>query len=244
MSRSTGAIESGLTLLELLDQARRSESSSINADTIVDAFRAHGGSPHREKPYFKEERGLPLSRREELLAKELKAHGLLSLPHGDELRLLDYQVPLKAVQSDRVGKIDLVGVTGGNRLTLVELKIGESTENPRIALLELLAYWAVVKGNLDRINRELSQLRVGPHEGPGRLLIIAPTEYWRRWREPKRKHRWLEFCRLLDAIKEFVDADIQCLALRFALASVSIGMEDVFVAKDGTITDEGFFDDL
>ena len=45
-------------------------------------------------------------------------------PDGGWFRLLDYQVPLKAAQTDaRIGKIDLLGVTDRRRLIIVELKV-------------------------------------------------------------------------------------------------------------------------
>ncbi|SEF15179.1 hypothetical protein SAMN05444161_9203 [Rhizobiales bacterium GAS191] len=168
-----------LTLVELLAEARRSETATINAGAIVRAFSLHDGGPHRNGRYFMENRGKALSaprtnRNEERLAKELKGQQTLALPDGDELRLLDYQVPLKAVRSDKIGKIDLVGLTQDKQLALVELKIGESDENPRIALLELLTYWAVVRGNLASINGELAARQTPPHVGPVRLLILAP----------------------------------------------------------------------
>jgi len=49
---------------------------------------------------------------------------LWPLPCGGWFRLLDYQVPLKANQADaRVGKIDLLGVSDGGGLVVVELKV-------------------------------------------------------------------------------------------------------------------------
>jgi hypothetical protein len=172
------------------------------------------------------------------------------------LQLLDHQFPLKNVRRDKIGKIDLIGVTGRVELTLIELKVAESTENPRIALLEVLGYWAVVHGNFARINDELKNRA----RGFGRLLIVAPPEYWRRWLEPKRKQRWLRFCLLLHEIEGNFDASVECLSLhdvdrstqlkrgqampRFTLESVEIGMEGFSVAADGTITDADFFDEL
>jgi hypothetical protein len=132
-------------------------------------FTSHDGSPHRKQSYFKEGRGKPIAapstnRREELLAKKLKDQGSLALPCGGELRLLDYQLPLKAVRRDKIGKVDLIGVAQG-RLALVELKTEDSVENPRVGLLELLGYWAVVRGNIEPINQELSRLQAGQHAG-------------------------------------------------------------------------------
>lgn len=256
MSVSGEAKSEGLTLVGLLAEARRSEAARIDAETIIQAFRLHNGAPHRKGPYLRTNRGKTLAgpltnRREERLAKELMQQGALTLPNETKLQLRDYQFPLKSVRSDKIGKIDLIGLTEQNQLTLIELKIAESIENPRIALLEALAYWAVVRGNLARINEEFGKRGPRPDAGPGRLLIMAPDAYWRRWLEPKRKQRWLRFCYLVHEVQCKVDARIECLVLhdhakvtpRFTVSPVSTGMEGFTVTEDGSITDAGFFDD-
>jgi hypothetical protein len=152
--------------------------------------------------------GPETNRREERLAKKL-AKLKLRLPDGTILQLLDYQVPLKSVRADKVGKIDLVGVKGQS-LTLIELKIKDSIENPRIALLEILTYGAVVCDpvNFKKITEEV--------EGLGSCarvdhVILAPQEYWDRWNEPARIKRWRQFRELCKDLRDGPCA-IQCLA--------------------------------
>jgi hypothetical protein len=244
MSTSAAIKDVGSNLWQLLTEARKSEKSFIDANAIAVSFHSHDGSPHRGKPYFGKHRAVPLSapatiRAEERLAKELMSEGSIQLPEGDELRLLDYQVPLKAIRSDKIGKVDLVGVMPRSNLALIELKVATSTENPRIALLELLDYWAVVRGNLDRFNDELAPKSCGPHADPAYLLIVAPNAYWRKWREPKRRRRWFEFWHLVESLEGKTKAVIRCLTLhkneqqmpRFTLESVSIGVEGVFISE-------------
>ena len=53
-------------------------------------------------------------------------------PDGGRFRLLDYQFPLKARQSDAgIGKVDLLGVTDRGRLTVIELKVKPPGDNAR-----------------------------------------------------------------------------------------------------------------
>ena len=66
-----------------------------------------------------------------LTGNGLQVHGL-----GSDLRIVDYQTPLKARQTDsRIGKIDLLGLIG-DRLAVVELKAGAGSDSPLRALLE------------------------------------------------------------------------------------------------------------
>jgi hypothetical protein len=46
----------------------------------------------------------------------------LVAPGGDPLRVVAYQVPLKAARFDPVGKVDGVALLGDGRCCLVELK--------------------------------------------------------------------------------------------------------------------------
>jgi len=75
------------------------------------------------------------------LAKEKR----LEIAGDRTIRILDYQVPLKAAQFDKgIGKIDLSGCGPDGRLEVIELKVGRSAgvvgETPLRALLEGLAY--------------------------------------------------------------------------------------------------------
>jgi hypothetical protein len=246
---------SHLNLIELLAVARTSEQSCINADQIKAAF-TRQVSPVRIKPYFvtHEARGLDepqTNQGEEYLAKQLVAQRILDVSDGGQITLLDYQFPLKAVLSDKIGKVDLIGRTRDNSVALMELKTDDSTENPRVGLLEILTYWAAIRQSLDRINEEAlsKHLCSSPLSKPAHLYILAPDAYWVRWREPGRRQRWYQFCSLVQELQYRLDAVIGCLALRdgpstgtpFTVAPVYAGLEGFTDDGAGHISDKAYW---
>ena len=85
-------------------------------------------APHRSKKskaYFVKHAGQESAndsnRREEILAKAFrKLDRSWTYPGGGRFRLLDYQFPLKAQESDQgIGKVDLLGVTAQGRLMVI-----------------------------------------------------------------------------------------------------------------------------
>ena len=80
-------------------------------------------------------------------------------------RLLDYQFPLYAQQSDKgIGEVDLLGVTKQGRLMVIELKVKPKGKNdrgdsPASALMQGLRYAAIVEANLKVIAAEVDCLR-------------------------------------------------------------------------------------
>jgi len=207
------------TLIDLLRRARRSNETATNITSaeIEAAYYAQRG-PYRKRPYFvvhaETDRTKETSNRgEEWLARRLYAQQELVLPDGDQLQLLDYQFPLKAARSDvGVGKVDLVGVTRDGTFGLVELKIGGSTENPVLALLEVLAYGAIVRDNLPTISSEaLAKGKCSGRLTDIRHFIIAQPDFWDRWRRAPRARRWSRFCCLHQELSNRFRID--CLAL-------------------------------
>jgi hypothetical protein len=102
------------------------------------------------------------------------------LGETDELDLLDYQVPLKARQADRgIGNIDLLGVTASGRIAVVELKVTSSSskgDNPLRALLESLAYCAIVEANAPDISSEIENTFISDTAaGRPDLVVMGPT---------------------------------------------------------------------
>lgn len=246
---------SHMNLIELLAAARASEQSCINADQIRAAF-TRQVSPIRTKPYFvnHDAKGLDepqANQGEEYLAKQLAAQATLDVSDGGQITFLDYQFPLKAVLSDKIGKVDLIGRTRHNSVALIELKTGDSTENPRVGLLEIFTYWAAVRQNLDRINEEAlsKHLCSSPLNKPAHLYILAPEEYWARWREPRRRQRWYQFCSLVQELQFRLDAVLGCLALRdgpsagspFTVGPVYTGLEGFTDDGTGHISDEDYW---
>lgn len=147
-------------------------------------------------------------------------------PGTSSARLLDYQVPLKARQSDKgIGKIDLLGVARRGRLKIIELKVkpAEETdrrESPMVALMEGLRYAAVVDANREAIANEARHLFDEEiSEGPPIVQILAPKAWWRGWLELAGSTRraaggWeREFVRLTQDIEERLGIVVECMAL-------------------------------
>lgn len=95
---------------------------------------------HNKKKYFKLYSGKIGSRNEENLAKLLYLNDFV--PYLGNI--IDYQVPLKGKQSDKIGKIDLVGYSEQTRrFSLIELKyhpVG-SQETLLRCVLEIYTYY-------------------------------------------------------------------------------------------------------
>ena len=197
----------------------------------------------KNKAYFVEHAGKESAensnRREEILAKALwKLNHSWPHPGGGGFRLLDYQFPLKAQQSDKgIGKVDLLGVTDQGRLMVIELKVkpddGTRGETPMKALMEGLRYAAIVKANQDAIAKEAKVnewIRKHLHElgicskteiseAPPLVQILAPKSWWEAWLNlggPTRKAAgsWEpEFAQLLRDIEKKVCVAVECIAL-------------------------------
>lgn len=109
-----------------------------------------------------------------------------SFAFGEEsMSIVDYQVPLKSRRSDEgVGKIDLLGLHQNGALQVIELKItpqnARSPETPLRAIIESLAYAAILEANLAEI---ISEIREAGHETVSvrpEVMVAAPTAYWDR----------------------------------------------------------------
>jgi hypothetical protein len=145
-------------------------------------------APKRGRPYFSSTRaGLapadPLGRRaEERIAMAWFNAGSVRLADGSDVVLLDYQFPLKAKQADEgIGKIDLLGLAGGNTLVVIEIKIGGNREDRRIALIEGLVYAAIVEANAPTIHSQLETVKGHSIRQPRpHVYLAAPPEFWRR----------------------------------------------------------------
>ncbi|QKC85771.1 hypothetical protein [Mesorhizobium sp. NZP2077] len=214
----TDAEETPSTLLDHLRLARQSSdmAASLSASQLKSAYDVQRG-PFRKRPYFvshsSTDRTQDTSNRaEEWLARRLYQQGKLRLPDGNLLQLIDYQFPLKAARSDAgIGKIDLVGICEGS-FGLVELKVGRSNESPVVALLELLAYAAVVRDNLEAISGEaMAKGRCTHALTATRNFIVAPLQFWAKWAVGRRTARWVQFCDIQRELSRHFRID--CLVL-------------------------------
>lgn len=120
-----------------------------------------------------------------MLALYGTGHNLLATPSGRRLYIIDYQVPLKAKRSDPIGKIDGLGVTDSGSLCLIELKAPRQRgDSPLRALLECLAYLAVVEANRAGLDPEVAGVHPGfdPDRRP-MALVVGPRAWWSAWEQ-------------------------------------------------------------
>ena len=133
------------------------------------------------------------------------------LPDGEELTLLDYQVPLATAAADKalgdqdpnkdIGKIDLLGLLPDDRLAVIVVKFvppsatrGGTGDTPLRALLEGLALTAMVDANRDAIAAEVEAAhgRQVSTEAPA-LILLGGKRYWEicRKREAQKGAAWI-----------------------------------------------------
>jgi hypothetical protein len=167
-----------------VDEARNTDFAEL-ADEYS-SLRAT--APRRTKNYLEPARNSraaeSVTRGEERLAALLVQGGKnLVLSDQVAIRLLDFQVPLRAVRADAsVGKIDLFGVS--DRIVVVELKIARARgagDTPLSALLEALVYAAIVEANYERFLYDLRVWDMHPICGRPGLLVLGDGGYWRYW---------------------------------------------------------------
>lgn len=142
----------------------------------------------------------------------------LPLPDGEGLSILDYQFPLKASRSDPgIGKVDLLGVFSSGRVCVIELKRMSSgtPETPLRALLEGLAYAAVIQANLETIAAETRVLFEIPisHQAPA-VMVMAPQPYWNYFERTRAAGPWRDAMEKLKTdIAATLDVPIHFLGL-------------------------------
>jgi len=213
--------------------------AELNAEDLAEGYDAlMTRAPRRHnfnRRYFVGHDGRPGSgawtnRIEEHLAIALvNDQSTWTMPHGGSLDLLDYQVPLKAQRSDSgVGKIDIFGLTGTSVPVVVELKVlgKNSADTPLRALLEALAYAAIVDANGATFRSEISGM-TGRRIVSGRpdLLIAAPDDYWSFWSTKAAAGEWRQNCGDL--------ANAVALRLSIDIEMVNIGSPGLELGLDG-----------
>lgn len=176
--------------------------------------------------------GSSSNRREEHLARALCADGIpLPWPSGGVVRLLDYQVPLKARQNDAgIGKIDLMGVTTGGQLVVVELKVdganGGRSDPPLAAFMEALRYAAIVEANRVTIADEAKTAFhvTASDKLPPAILLLGTNAWWHSWLEARSAGPWTAvFVRLLNDIESELGIPARCLAIAESDLDRSVG---------------------
>ena len=194
----------------------------------------------RNKRYFVGHDGCPQAKdrsnvSEKHLAIALWNHkAQWSRSGGGWMRLLDYEVPLKASNSDKgLGDVDLLGITEQGRLVVVELKVrrknGARGDTPLLALMEGLRYAAVVLANHPTISAEAADcFGIKTTNEPPIVQILAPGDWWNGWHDMnpstrKRAGPWeREFVKLSGQLKDQLGIIVECTALqRASLADVT-----------------------
>ncbi len=213
-------------------------AQGLHTKDIADAYdltKAIAPKRHaRGKSYIGTRKGVTSSgststRREEHLAVAMfnrsSAGVPFVLPDGRTLEILDYQTPLKARQGDKkIGKLDLLGILDNEWKCVIELKVdgenGSRGDTPLRALLEGLAYCAIVDANSVEFNAEIQE-RFGyaASEASPVLMVMAPSSYWQSYVSNRRAGDWRQV--------------VSDLASR---VRVSVGVETVFAS----LVDSGF----
>lgn len=210
--------------------------SGIDRDELIneyrEAIRRAPSRADRGKSYFVDSRTGHLSgadssnRFEEHLAIALwNLGGDWPRPGGGRTRLLDYQFPLKSRQQDRVGKVDLVGVTEAGRLVVIELKVKPKGQNDRgvtpvRALMQALGYAAIAHANRAAIAAEAKERFDAAISGdPPIVQLLTPKAWWKGWTEMVKPTRnaagaWEPaFAELIQDVRRQLGVGVECLAL-------------------------------
>lgn len=205
----------------------------LDCKTIADSYKQLRDelAPQRTNPYFVDSHdGIASSkgssnRREEHLALALfnasKENRLFVLPDGRNLKFIDYQTPLKAKQGDKgIGKVDLFASINDSAPTVVELKIdgtdGAKSDSPVRALLEGVAYCAIIEKNLPKITKEAkSRFSISFNQAVPSLIVLAPDEYWLRYLHNSASGDWLpEIQTMCTELSSLLNLDIMLLSLK------------------------------
>ncbi|RLA41019.1 MAG: hypothetical protein DRR06_16625, partial [Gammaproteobacteria bacterium] len=149
----------------------------------------------------------------------------LAIDANDPIRILDYQLPLKAKSDDAsIGKVDLLALTSGDQLAVVELKympVGATVsraDTPLRAFLEGLAYCAILEADLESLQREAEEKFERPiaKKVPA-LVLLANSDYWKLYREPKVAGEWMgEMDRLALLVKDKLGIPVSYLSLKIS----------------------------
>jgi hypothetical protein len=154
------------------------ERATNRAQNYLNNLTVHTGTINEPKDYRRSEEHLALA-----LFNTYRWPNCANLSSRQKLAFIDYQVPLKNKRSDLDGKIDLLGVISSS-IALIELKAFTGQDTPVKALLEALAYTAVIKhqSNFDKLRGELRDQGVDVGDSI-KVVLMAPSTYWEnnRW---------------------------------------------------------------
>lgn len=203
----------------------------MEMEEIIESYRQlrDEEAPQRNNSYFVDTHngisssGSSSNRNEEHLALSLfnasRENKIFKLPDDRVLEFIDYQTPLKSKQNDKgIGKVDLFGLIDNKQPTIIELKIQSEKEGqadtPLRALLEGLAYCAIIEKNLQKITDEASNKFNKELNKKLTLIILAPDEYWKSYIKNKSAGDWFpEIKKISNTIEEKLNIEIILLAM-------------------------------
>ena len=153
-----------------------------------------------------------------------------SLAGDQRLSFLDYQLPLKARQGDKgIGKVDLFCAIENSIPAVAELKVagknGQLGDTPLKALLEGLAYCAIVEVNMETIAREAkARFKINLKPGKPDLIVIAPHDYWWNYLKKDAAGDWITTLnKLVEKIKKRLKINTHFLSLRNCEFEMGLG---------------------
>ena len=221
--------------------------AELNRQDLRDEYKKlFKNAPHRsdKQKYFvchdgKLSSSKKSNRYEEHLAVALwNLKGWWPRPDGGWFRLLDYQVPLKAQQSNKsIGKVDLLGITDQGRLMVIELKVKpdeekDRGETPVKALMQGLRYAAIVEANREKITAEAkSCFKVDVVAERPLVQVLAPKAWWEGWLNMAGSTRkaagyWEpEFVQLVRDVEKQLGIAVECMALDDLGDAITFGKE-------------------
>lgn len=208
-------------------------AATLSQNEITQRFELQRkAAPRRglHRPYFVFHEGTTTSgvatnRREEHLAIALWAtyrRSGFKFPDGSMIFPMDYQLPLKSHRDESnagIGKVDLFCVDADGEPSVAELKVRPQVsgpvDTPLRALLEALAYCAILDADMRNLSRESHDKRntVLHVVRPSRpnLLVMAPAEYWNACDLVESRHHWRE---ALSALRQRIEATLE-IRVRF-----------------------------
>ena len=179
--------------------------ASVDADELADEYwKLRKNAPCRSTSYFSTKRnGTTKERPVGTRGIKWEPRYAMALwspkrrqphPGGGWQCFRDYQVPLKAKQSNRnIGKIDLLGITDRGRFIVVELKspCRDRGQSPAYALMEGLRYAVIVEANLHTLAREARTCFrcEADAETPPIVQVLGTISWWRDWLDPALRNR-------------------------------------------------------
>ena len=196
---------------------------SLSADSLVDAYKgtvAAAPKRHLSKAGFFVGHdgggGAANVNSEKVRAKAIFNSPLPLVVGSSQVRIVDYEVPLRSSLSDEgVGEIDLVGIdTDLDRLWIIELKVFDNMDTPLKALLQGLRYSAIVDASQAAITLEALGRFDADLQWPAVIAVAGDNAYSEKMIGTPKAGDWLTALKVLSgSLAERLRIDIRLLDL-------------------------------